>query len=100
MRDSAKFEHMPGFAATPYPRQADRDMGSRGPPGDKVLATAPHPLETTTIQMVNDAHARENRWHGPTMQRHRRVARTIRAARPCSSIQIRRMHAAGQVRHE
>lgn len=72
-RDSAKFEHMLDFAAS-LPRiraRVDADMGRRGLPAEKVLATIVHLLETTMIRVGNDSYARENKSHGLTTLRNR-----------------------------
>lgn len=73
LREDAKFEHMLDFAAA-LPRiraKVDDDMGLRGLPADKVLATVVHLLETTMIRVGNDSYARQNRSHGLTTLRDR-----------------------------
>ncbi|GBU18233.1 MULTISPECIES: DNA topoisomerase IB [Methylobacterium] len=70
-RDSAKFGHVMAFAeALPGIRaRVDADMGRRGLPREKVLATVVHLLETTLIRVGNDDYARTNRSYGLTTLR-------------------------------
>ncbi|ACA19372.1 putative DNA topoisomerase I [Methylobacterium sp. 4-46] len=70
-RDSTKFAHMMDFArALPALRaRVQEDMGRRGLPREKVLATVVHLLETTLIRVGNDDYARANRSFGLTTLR-------------------------------
>jgi DNA topoisomerase-1 len=76
MRDGAKYEHVVAFAdALPTIRKRVReDMGRRGLPREKVLATVVHLLETTLIRVGNDDYARQNNSYGLTTLRNRHVA--------------------------
>lgn len=75
VRDSAKYEHMLEFAgALPEIRaRIDTDMGRRGMPRDKVLATVVWLLENTMIRVGNADYARQNKSHGLTTLRDRHV---------------------------
>ncbi|WP_430911199.1 DNA topoisomerase IB [Methylobacterium sp. sgz302541] len=77
-REAAKFGHVMAFAdALPGIRaRIDADMGRRGLPREKVLATVVHLLETTLIRVGNDDYARTNRSYGLTTLRdpHVRIA--------------------------
>jgi DNA topoisomerase I len=74
-RDSAKFEHVVAFAdALPTIRErVQEDMGRRGLPREKVLATVVHLLETTLIRVGNDDYAKQNRSYGLTTLKNRHV---------------------------
>lgn len=75
VRDSAKYDHMLEFA-TALPRirrQVDKDMGRRGLPAEKVLATIVWLLENTMIRVGNSGYVKENRSHGLTTLRDRHV---------------------------
>ena len=76
VRDSAKYDHMLDFAAA-LPRiraRVDQDMGLRGLPAEKVLATIVWLLENTMIRVGNSDYARENKSHGLTTLRGRHVS--------------------------
>lgn len=75
VRDSAKYDHMLEFAAAlPALRaRVDADMGLRGMPADKVLATVVYLLENTMIRVGNSDYARQNKSHGLTTLRDRHV---------------------------
>ena len=68
VRDGTKYEHMIDFAhALPAIRaRVDEDMGRRGMPRDKVLATVVHLLETTMIRVGNADYAKQNESYGLT----------------------------------
>ncbi|MGE7156704.1 DNA topoisomerase IB [Methylorubrum rhodesianum] len=70
-REASKFHRIMAFAeALPGIRQRiDADMGKRGLPRDKVLATVVHLLETTLIRVGNDDYARSNKSYGLTTLR-------------------------------
>ena len=70
-RESTKFSRIMAFAeALPGIRaRVDADMGCRGLPREKVLATVVHLLETTLIRVGNDDYARTNRSYGLTTLR-------------------------------
>ena len=74
-RDSNKYEHMLEFAESlPAIRAAvDRDMGLRGLPREKVLATVVHLLETTMIRVGNADYVKQNKSYGLTTLRDRHV---------------------------
>lgn len=76
IRDSAKYEHMLDFAkALPKIRgRVHTDMGKRGMPAVKVLATIVWLLENTMIRVGNSDYARSNRSHGLTTLRDRHVS--------------------------
>lgn len=75
VRDSAKYDHMLDFArALPRIRErVDHDMGLRGMPAEKVLATVVHLLESTMIRVGNADYARQNKSHGLTTLNDRHV---------------------------
>lgn len=75
VRDSTKYERMLEFAAAlPSLRaQVNQDMGRRGMPREKVLATVVHLLETTMIRVGNADYARQNKSHGLTTLNDRHV---------------------------
>lgn len=76
VRDSAKYDHMLDFAAAlPKIRaRVDSDMGLRGLPAEKVLATIVWLLENTMIRVGNSDYARDNKSHGLTTLRDRHVS--------------------------
>ncbi len=76
VRDETKFERMITFGRLlPAIRaRVTSDMGLRGLPRDKVLATVVHLLETTLIRVGNADYARQNRSYGLTTLRDRHVA--------------------------
>lgn len=75
VRDSAKYDHVLEFArALPALRaRIAQDMGKRGLPREKVLATIVHLLESTLIRVGNDDYARQNKSYGLTTLRDRHV---------------------------
>lgn len=68
VREAAKFERLAEFAkALPALRaRIDEDMGLRGLPREKVLATIAHLLDTTLIRVGNDEYAKANKSYGLT----------------------------------
>ncbi|KQT45644.1 DNA topoisomerase I [Methylobacterium sp. Leaf456] len=70
-REASKFHRIMAFAeALPGIRaRIDADMGRRGLPREKVLATVVHLLETTLIRVGNDDYARSNKSYGLTTLR-------------------------------
>jgi len=68
VREAAKFERLADFAkALPALRKRiDADMGKRGLPREKVLATIAHLLDTTLIRVGNDEYAKANKSYGLT----------------------------------
>ncbi len=68
VRDAAKFDRLVAFAqALPALRsRIDADMGQRGLPREKVLATIVHLLDTTLIRVGNDEYAKNNKSYGLT----------------------------------
>ena len=76
VRESTKYEHMVAFAdELPSIREKVReDMGLRGLPREKVLATVVHLLETTLIRVGNDDYAKQNNSYGLTTLKTRHVA--------------------------
>jgi DNA topoisomerase-1 len=75
LRESSKYEHVVAFAeALPTIRaRVLEDMGRRGLPREKVLATVVHLLEATLIRVGNDDHARQNKSYGLTTLKNRHV---------------------------
>ena len=75
VRDGTKYEHMLEFAqALPAIRaRIDADMGKRGLPREKVLATVVHLLETTMIRVGNAEYAEKNKSYGLTTLNNRHV---------------------------
>jgi DNA topoisomerase-1 len=75
VRDETKYARMIAFAeALPtMRRQVDEDLGLRGLPRRKVLATVVRLLETTFIRIGNEEYARENGSFGLTTMRDRHV---------------------------
>lgn len=76
LRDSSKYDRMLDFArGLPDLRaRVAEDMGRRGLPAEKVLATIVFLLENTMIRVGNTRYARENKSHGLTTLRMRHVA--------------------------
>ncbi|HYF56338.1 MAG TPA: DNA topoisomerase IB [Salinarimonas sp.] len=75
VRESAKFEHVMEFARL-LPALRERvaaDMGRRGLPREKVLATVVNLLEQTLIRVGNDDYAKQNGSYGLTTLRNRHV---------------------------
>jgi DNA topoisomerase-1 len=74
-RDATKYERMLAFgAALPkIRRRVTRDLGLRGMPRDKVLATVVRLLDTTLIRIGNSDYARDNHSFGLTTLRTRHV---------------------------
>lgn len=74
-REASKFERITAFAdALPGIRaRIDADMGKRGLPREKVLATVVHLLESTLIRVGNDDYARSNKSYGLSTLRNRHV---------------------------
>jgi DNA topoisomerase I len=68
VRDEAKYEHVIDFArALPrIRRRVTRDLGRRGLPREKVLATVVRLLETTTLRVGNREYAEQNNSFGLT----------------------------------
>ena len=75
VRDGNKYEHMLEFAqALPGIRERiDTDMGRRGLPREKVLATVVRLLETTMIRVGNADYAKQNKSYGLTTLNDRHV---------------------------
>jgi len=75
VRDSTKYEHMLTFAEVlPGIRERiDADMGRRGLPREKVLATVVRLLETTMIRVGNADYAKQNKSYGLTTLNDRHV---------------------------
>ncbi len=75
VRDQTKFTRMIAFSdALPTLRgRVDHDLGLRGLPREKVLATVVRLLETTCIRVGNETYARTNRSFGLTTMRCRHV---------------------------
>ena len=67
-QSEAKFDRLPAFArALPRLRdQVERDLATRGPGRNKVLATAVRLLEITLIRVGNAQYAKANRSYGLT----------------------------------
>jgi DNA topoisomerase-1 len=74
-RDENKYDRMLVFGQTlpKIRRQVNRDMGLRGLPQNKVLATVVHLLGRTFIRIGNEEYARENKSFGLTTMRNRHV---------------------------
>jgi DNA topoisomerase I len=75
VRDGNKYEHMLEFAqALPGIRERiDSDMGRRGLPREKVLATVVRLLETTMIRVGNADYVKQNKSYGLTTLNDRHV---------------------------
>jgi DNA topoisomerase-1 len=75
LRESTKYEHVVAFAETLPTIRAKvlEDMGRRGLPREKVLATVVHLLETTLIRVGNDDYAKQNKSYGLTTLKNRHV---------------------------
>jgi DNA topoisomerase-1 len=76
IRDETKYGRMLDFAQSlPDIRaRVTSDMGKRGLPREKVLATVVNLLETTLIRVGNEDYARANKSYGLTTLRNRHVA--------------------------
>jgi DNA topoisomerase I len=76
IRESAKYDHMIVFARALLGLRATvrEDMGLRGLPRRKVLATVVHLLETTLIRIGNGDYARENDSYGLSTLKDHHVA--------------------------
>jgi DNA topoisomerase-1 len=71
VRDEAKYDRLIDFAQT-LPRiraRVQRDLGKRGLPRDRVLATVVRLLETTLIRVGNEEYVRANHSYGLTTLR-------------------------------
>jgi DNA topoisomerase I len=75
VRDSTKYERMLDFGkALPAIRERiSVDMGKRGLPREKVLATVVHLLENTLIRVGNTTYSKENKSFGLTTLQDRHV---------------------------
>lgn len=75
VRDSTKYERMLDFGkALPAIRERiSADMGKRGLPREKVLATVVHLLENTLIRIGNATYSKENKSFGLTTLQDRHV---------------------------
>ena len=75
VRDENKYEKMLIFGETlgKIRRHVKKDIGLRGLPRNKVLATVVQLLETTFIRVGNEEYARENKSFGLTTMRNRHV---------------------------
>jgi DNA topoisomerase-1 len=75
IRDETKYGRMIAFGQSlPKIREhVDHDLGLRGLPKVKVLATAVRLLETTSIRIGNEEYARTNKSYGLTTMRCRHV---------------------------
>lgn len=75
VRDADKFNRMAGFgkALPKIRRRVARDLGRRGLPKEKVVATIVRLLDTTYARIGNEEYARENRSFGLTTLRSRHV---------------------------
>lgn len=80
-RDAAKFDRMLEFArALPrIRRRVAHDLGKRGLPRERVLATVVRLLEATLVRVGNEEYARANGSYGLTTLRNRHV--TVRGAK-------------------
>ncbi|MGH8217129.1 MAG: DNA topoisomerase IB [Steroidobacteraceae bacterium] len=80
-RDAAKFDRMLEFAqALPRIRRCvAHDLGRRGLPRERVLATVVRLLESTLVRVGNEEYARANGSYGLTTLRNRHV--TVRGAK-------------------
>ena len=74
-QDNVKYDRLLDFAASlPSIRaRIDADMGARGLPREKVLATIVHLLDTTLIRIGNAEYARNNDSYGLSTLRRRHV---------------------------
>ncbi len=68
VRDDTKYDRVLGFgrALQKIRRRVTRDLGRRGLPREKVLATIVRLLETTLIRVGNEEYARDNKSYGLT----------------------------------
>ena len=89
VRDETKYERMKAFGeALPRIRKrVEEDLGLRGLPREKVLATIVRLLETTFIRVGNEEYAKENHSYGLTTLRDKHA--TSRARRFTSSSKAR-----------
>jgi len=87
VRDETKYARILAFArALPRIRaRVDADLGRRGLPREKVLATVVRLLETTRVRVGNEEYARANKSFGLTTLRDRHVE----AAGPALRFQFR-----------
>jgi DNA topoisomerase-1 len=76
LRDSAKYEHLVGFAQVlpVVRRQVEADIRLSGLPRQKIVATVVHLLDATLIRVGNEDYARHNGSFGLTTLRNRHVA--------------------------
>lgn len=74
-QDNVKYDRLLDFAAAlPAIRaRVDTDLGARGLPREKVLATIVHLLDTTLIRIGNAAYARDNESYGLSTLRNKHV---------------------------
>lgn len=75
VRDANKFDRMVGFARV-LPRvraRVSRDLGRKGLPREKVVATIVRLLETTFARIGNEEYAKDNGSYGLTTLRDRHV---------------------------
>ncbi len=75
VRDSTKYEHMLTFVEVlpAIRKRIAADMGRRGLPRDKVLATVVRLLETTMIRVGNADYVKQNHSYGLTTLNNRHV---------------------------
>ena len=75
VRDANKYERLVEFARVlpRIRRRVKRDLGRKGLPREKVLATVVQLLENTAIRVGNEEYAKENRSFGLTTLRNRHV---------------------------
>jgi DNA topoisomerase I len=77
LRDETKYDRMIAFGRVlpKIRRRVARDLGRRGLPREKVLATIVRLLETTLIRVGNDEYARDNESYGLTtfQDRHAKI---------------------------
>jgi DNA topoisomerase I len=75
VRDANKYERLIDFARVlpRIRRRVQRDLGRRGLPREKVLATVVQLLESTMIRVGNEEYAKENKSFGLTTLRNRHV---------------------------
>ncbi len=75
VRDETKYTRLIAFGeALPRIRErVDHDLGLRGLPREKVVATVVRLLETTLIRIGNEEYAKTNRSYGLTTMRNRHV---------------------------
>src|SRR5207253_113824 len=75
IRDRVKFDYLSAFCGIlpQIRRHIDKDLGRRGLPREKVLATVVRLLETTYMRIGNDEYARTNKSYGLTTLRNQHV---------------------------